>query len=150
MFQEHSDPLVRARAQNGPPLLILFCHAGARAEENRDDLRLLASCARRSRSTTSGILHSEMERGRPILVLQMHVGAAGQQGSYGLRRTGSHGAMERRHAATIERVRIGSGEQEVRDRVALCRRVPSICVGGIVQRLGTPPISGTTARATSY
>jgi hypothetical protein len=91
-----------------------------------------------------------MKWSRPVLIFQMHVGAAGQQCSHGLRRTGSHGSMERRHAAAIEGVRIGSGEQEVRDRVALCRRLPSICVGGIVQRLGTPPISGTTARSTSY
>jgi hypothetical protein len=91
-----------------------------------------------------------MEWRRSAFVFQGHIGATGQQGAYGLRRTGAHRPMERRHATAIESIRIRANGEEVRDRVSLCRRLPSVRVGGIVQRFGTPSISHTTVRATSH
>src|SRR3954465_12728074 len=59
--------------------------------------------------------------------------------------------MQRRHPALVERVRIRTGLDEIRDHLTLCRRIPVLRagtpVGGVVERFSSPAVTSANIGA---
>ena len=59
--------------------------------------------------------------------------------------------MQRRNATLVQRVRIGAGFDEIGDHVTLRYRIPPVragtAVGGVMERLGSPPVTSANVGA---
>src|SRR5262249_43692665 len=66
---------------------------------------------------------------------------------YGRGAARAHGAMQRRHAAVVDGIRVSAGRDQAGDRRGLCVRIPCAraraAVGGVMKRLGAAAIAGT-------
>lgn len=112
-------------------------------EQLYDDPLLLAR-GDASTAATPRVENGQAERGRPAAVSPPRIRAVVEENANRLRATSANCAMQRRYAALVGRIRIGTGTDEIRNDLRLRSRIPPfrsrLADACIVKRLCSPAI----------